>query len=303
MPSLLEIGGTDDVRYRYSRRTVILVEGPGDKNAFEAIVGPGYEADIEFRVAPTAGGQGGCRAVRDRVPEMRAGNPRIFGLLDGEVAASVAATTTLLDCTDTLFTVPGEDGIIFLGVHELENIYLQWADVPAILADHSAVARIHLHPAPSIALSLDDLIRRFARASVYKYTSAHFHSAGTMRNILSTRIFGQGSYASMKPTLVAAVTSGGQTTWQAFVAELVRVGRAARAAFRRAATSNRARRSWLLRIADGKELLNRLRQMHGNIGDAAEGAMLRDVCRSGYPEQFRAALFALTGTVPSTFAA
>ena len=302
MPSLKDIGGTDDVQYRYSRRTVILVEGPGDKNAFEAIVGPGYEADIEFQVAPTANGQGGCKAVRDRVPGMRIGNPRIFGLLDGEVAASLAATTTLLDCTDVMFTVAGAEGLILLGVHELENIYLEWSDVPAIMADHCAVARLHLHPAPAIAQTLEDLIARFTRASIYKYTSAHFHRAGTMRNILGTRMFGQGSYASVRTTLVAAVTSGGQTTWQAFVAELMNVGSAARAAFRRAATSRRGGRSWLLRIADGKELLFRLRQLHGGVGEDVEGALLRDVCRSGYPDRFRNALFVLTGVVPSTFA-
>lgn len=301
MPSLSQIGSVDDVRYRYSRRTVVLVEGPGDKNAFEEIVGPGFEADIEFRVAPTAAGQGGCKAVRDRVPEMRAGNLRIFGLLDGEVAASVAATTTLLECDDTMFTVTGQDGLIFLGVHELENLYLEWSDVPTILADHSTVARMHLHPAPAIRQSLDGLISRFIRASMYKYTSAHFHSAGLMRNILNARIFGQGSYKAIRPTVVAAVTSGNQITWQTFVAELVNVGRAARAAFRRA-TNSPARRSWLLRIVDGKELLFRLRQVHGGIGDDVEGALLRAVCRSGYPDRFRAALFALTGTVPSTFA-
>ena len=301
MPSLLEIGGTDDIRYRYSGRTVVLVEGPGDKNAFEAIVGPGFEADIEFRVAPTAAGQGGCKAVRDRVPEMRVGNPRIFGLLDGEVAASVLATETLLDCSEALFTVEGQEGLLFLGVHELENLYLEWADVPTLFADHNTVARIHLHPANAIAATLDSLISRFIRASVYKYTSAHFHAAGTMRNILSARIFGQGSYATIRATVVAAVTSGGQMTWQTFVTELMKVGRAARAAFHRM-TTDRARRGWLLRIADGKELLFRLRQLHGGIGEDVEGTLLRNLCQSDYPERFRDALFRLTGTRPSTFA-
>lgn len=301
MPSLLEIGSTDAVQFLYSRRTVVLVEGPGDKNAFEQIVGPGYEADIEFRVAPTPAGQGGCKAVRDRVSEMRAGNPRIFGLLDGEVAASVAATTTLLDCTDTMFTVNGQDGLIFLGVHELENLYLQWSDVPSILADHTTAARMHLHPAPAIRQTLDGLVSRFTRASLYKYTSAHFHRLGQMRNILNARIFGQGSFKTIRPVVVSAVTSGNGVTWLDFLAELGNVRRAARMSYRRA-TSDPARRSWLLRIADGKELLYRLRQIHGNIGDSVEGSLLRAVCRTEYPERFRTALFNLTGTVPSTFA-
>ena len=300
MPSLLEIGGTDDVRYRYSRRTVVLVEGAADKNAFEAIVDPGFEADIEFRIAPTPGGQGGCRAVRDRVIEMRQGNPRIFGLLDGEVTASLAATNTLLNCTQTLLILQGHPGLIFLGAHELENLYLEWANVPELLADHSTVARIHMHTPQAIACTLDSLISRFVRASIYKYTSAHFHAAGTMRSILNTRIFAQGGYGTVRPTVMAAVTSGGQTTWQAFVAELVTVGRGARRAFH-SMTTEPARRSWLLRIADGKELLFRLRQLHGGIGEDVEGALLRSVCRSNYPDLFREALFGLTGTVPSTF--
>ncbi len=301
MPNLLEIGGTDDVRYRYSRRTVVLVEGAGDKNAFEAIVGPGFEADIEFCVASTPGGRGGCRAVRDRVPEMRQGNPRIFGLLDGEVTSSLAATNTLLNCTQPLFTLQDFEGLIFLGAHELENLYLEWADVPELLADHSTVARIHINTPEAIAGSLDSLISRFVRASIYKYTSAHFHAAGTMRGILNARIFGEGGYGVIRTTVMAAVTSGGQTTWQAFVAELVTVGRCARTAFH-SMTTEPARRSWLLRIADGKELLFRLRQLHGGISEDVEGALLRSVCRSNYPDLFREALFRLTGTVPTTFA-
>lgn len=300
MPNLLKMGSTSDVLFRYGRRTVVLVEGAGDKNAFETIVGPGYEADIIFEVAPTTKGQGGCKAVQDRVRDMHQSNPRIFGLLDGEVAASLGGTSALLNCTDPLFTIPARNNLIFLGVHELENLYLSFANVPVIVAYHHPAARLHLHPPAAVKSTLDLLLGRFVKASVYKYTSAHLHSRGKMRNILSTRIFAQGGAAAIRQTVHAAVTSGNLTTWPGFVTELMSVGKIARASFHQSAPSAAGRRGWQLRVADGKELLARLRQLHGNVGDDVEGALLRDLVAGSYPTTFRAALFRATGVKPST---
>jgi hypothetical protein len=302
MPNLSAIGDPESVKYLYSKRTIFLVEGPGDKNAFEAIVGSGYEADVEFQIASAGAGQGGCKAVRDRVAELRPGNKRVFGLLDGEVAASVGATQALLYCSETIFTVPSTDGLIFLGAHELENIYFENADVPAIISSHRSAASLHRHPPAQVAQSLDNNVSRFIRASVYKYTSAYFHSRGEMRGILSTKIFGQAPSAEVRKIVVAAVTSGGKINWETFVSQLIQTGRTARDALRGVASSPAARRSWLLRIADGKELLAKLRQLHGNLGEEVEGALLREVCKGGYPNVFRTSLFRAARVTPSTFA-
>lgn len=299
MPSLLEIG-SEGLRFRYSGRTVFLVEGPGDLNVFQKLVGAGYEADAEFRVAPARGGEGGCRAVSDRVPELRAANPRVFGLLDGEAAASFDAAEQLLTSSDPLFRVAGRDGFIFLGAHELENLYFLHVDVCATLASQATAAKLHAHPPAAIAATLNGLLLRFSRASVYKYTSAYFFSRDKVRTVLSTSVFGHGSWMQIKSFVRTVITSGGGLQWSEFVARLGEIGRVARDALRSASATSAGRREWLLRIADGKEMLNRLRKVHGGIPSTAEGALIRELCRGPYPESFRESLFRLAGVTPST---
>jgi hypothetical protein len=76
MPSLASLGDGNAVANFYRDRFIFMVEGSGDKNAYERIVGPGYEADLVFQVAPTEKGSGGCQAVRDRVAEERVNNKK-----------------------------------------------------------------------------------------------------------------------------------------------------------------------------------------------------------------------------------
>ena len=300
MPSLLAVGDPQTLRYRYSGRTVFLVEGPGDKNVFQQLVGPGFEADVEFQVAPAKGGEGGCQAVKNRVPEQRRTNQRVFGLLDGEAAASFDAAATLLTTRDNLFQLAAHQGFIFLGAHELENLYFCHADVCATLADQATAAKLHLHPPAAIAATLEGLKIRFARASIYKYTSAYFFSRNQVRGILNTKIFGHGSWRDIRTFVETAVTSGGRLPWPSFVAELVKLGRVARTALHTASTSSAGRTEWLMRIADGKEMLTRLREKHGGIPNTVEGVLLREVCRGSYPDSFRNALFRLADVRPST---
>jgi hypothetical protein len=300
VPSLLSIGDPQTLRNRYSGRTIFLVEGPGDKNVFQRLLGPGYEADIEFQVAPAGGGEGGCKAVMERVPEQRGTNPRVFGLLDGEAAASFAAAEALLTTDEILFQLGAHPGFIFLGAHELENIYFGHADVCATLADQATAAKLHMHPAHAIASTLESVKMRFTRASVYKYTSAHFHSRQQVRAILNTKIFGSGSWRDNRSLVETAVTSGTALPWSAFVAELVRLGRIARDALRAASTDPARRRAWFMRIADGKEMLSCLRERHGKVPASVEGVLLREVCRGPFPGSFREALFILANVQPST---
>ena len=264
------------------------------------LVGPGFEADVEFRVASTKPGGGGCQAVRDHVLEQRQTNQRVFGLLDGEAAASFDAAATLLTTMETLFQLPAHQGFLFLGAHELENLYFCHADVCATLADQATAAKLHLHSPIAIAATLEKLKIRFARASIYKYTSAYFFSRNQVRSILNTKIFGHGSWREIRAFVETVVTSGGRLPWPSFVAQLVKLGRVARTALHTASTSSAGRMEWLMRIADGKEMLTCLREKHGGIPNTVEGVLLREVCRSSYPASFRNSLFRLADIKPST---
>ncbi len=299
MPALSSVGDSTTLQNLYSGRTIFLVEGPGDKNAYERIIGPGFEADVEFKVVPSGAGQGGCRAIRERVPEERKNNLRVFGLLDGEVAASVGGTTTLLSCKDPLFELNSSPGLIFLGAHELENLYLGYADVPQAIASHASVARLHLQRPADVASSMNRLLDRYVSGSVFKYASSELHSLGLVRGIINTRIFGSGTRGQIKTQVRASVTSGGGTTWSAFLAKVFAIAKEARQLLSTARADERRR--WILRIADGKELLFSLRATHGNVGEAVESRLLDDVCASPFAGEFRTALFAAASVKPTTF--
>jgi len=302
MPSLSSIGDTASVRNRYSARTIFLVEGAADKNIYERIVGPGHEADIEFRIAPAGAGQGGCRAVRDRVPIERVTNKQVFGLVDGEVAASCDAVDSLLTCADPLFTVEGEDGFIFLGAHEIENLFFEHADVCGTIANNAPAARLHIVTAAAVSTTLDSAIQNFLNGAIFKYASAHFHALGQVRRILSTRIFGTGTCAQITMQVRAAITSGGTTSWSDFLLKVCQLWIKAQA-LEAAIQDVGERRSWRLRVADGKELLSHLRTSHGGVPETIEGHLLKQLCEGEYPERFRTALFGIAKVRQTTFAA
>ena len=303
MPSLARIGDTLTLQNLYGGRTVFMVEGPGDRNVFERVLGPGLEADVEFKVAPNGAGEGGCRAVRERVREERFANPRVFGLLDGEAAASFDGIAELLACEEPMFTLAGEDGFLFLAEHELENIYFRHADVCAAVSRQASAARVHLHPPAAVQATLDRVIHRFVGGSLFKYTSAHFHRLGKVRGIIGTRVFGGGTRRQVTDQVRASVTSGGNLGWGEFLAKVAEIKGVARGMLAIAASDEAERRRWLLRIADGKEMLAKLRYDHGSISDAVEGGLIDDVCAGPYPATFRAALIRLAGIVPTTYAA
>jgi hypothetical protein len=294
MASLSAYGDPSALRNRGSDRTIFLVEGPGDKNTYERIVGPGFEADVEFRIAPTAGGQGGCRAVAERVPAERATNPRVWGLVDGEVAASYDAVGDLFQCVDPVFTVAGRDGFVFLGSHEAENLFFEHTDVCAALADHAPAAKMHLHTAGQVAGTLEILVGRFLAAALFKYASAYFHARGDTRQIISTRVFGSGDCAEALTQVEASVTSGGGTTWQDYLVKVCDLWRDASNIEGRL-PDDAAKRRWRLRVADGKELLMRLCKEHDRSADALEGHLLAKLAETAFATRFRESLFSAAG--------
>lgn len=299
MTSLASLGDPAAVANFYSDRRIVMVEGASDKQAFERIVGPGYDADIVFRVAPTGAGYGGCKAVRDRVSEERKANSKVFGLLDGEAAASADGTQALLENQDVLFTLPTSDGLIYLGAHEIENLYFEFANVCDAIAHHRPVSQLGNVTGASIAASIDDNLGHFLTAAYCKYASAYFHNLGQMRGIVNTKIFGGATARQLIPTLRAMVLSGSQISWQDFKRKAREVRAAGEAILAARSYDEAQAKRWKLRVADGKELLARIRGLHGNVGTAIEGHLLKEVCASAYSEMFRTHLFGLIGYNPA----
>ena len=60
----------------------------------------------------------------NRVCAERPRNPKIFGLVDGEVAARFGEADRLIDCSDVCSEFEHQDAteVLFLAAHEMENI-------------------------------------------------------------------------------------------------------------------------------------------------------------------------------------
>jgi cysteine desulfurase len=298
MPSLASLGDGSAVANYYSDRLILMVEGGSDKIAFERFVGPGYDADLVFQVAPTANGSGGCQAVRDRVSEERQHNDKVFGLLDGEAVAVLDGVKELYESEEVLFRLPEREELLFLNVHELENLYFAHADVCGAISHHKPVKKLDEVTAAAVEISLDENLDRYLGAACYKYASAYFYSHNQMPRLINTRIFDTDPIRNVIAILKSMVTSGSSLTWPQFK-QKVRALQCAGSHLLRSRGYDQAEiRSWKLRIADGKELLRRLRRLNGEVGDAVEGHLLAEVCGSAYPTAFRDRLFALIAYTP-----
>lgn len=299
MPSLASLGDGTAVANFYSDRFIFMVEGAGDKTAYERFVGPGYDADLVFQIAPTANGAGGCQAVRDRVTEERTHNDKVYGLLDGEAAAVFDGTQELYESDEVLFRLPERDELLFLNVHELENLYFAHADVCAAIAHHKPVAKLGAVTSAAVATTLDANLNRYLGAACYKYASAHFYANNQMPRMINTRIFDNDPIRKVLAILKSMVTSGSSLTWPQFKAKARTLQLAGTHLLKARGYDETQTRTWKLRIADGKELLHRLRRLNGQVGDAVEGHLLKEICTSDYPASFRGRLFALVGYQPA----
>lgn len=298
MTSLASLGDGAAVANFYQDRIIVMVEGSGDLNAFQRFVGTGYDADLMFKVAPTPKGKGGCQAVRDRVAEERQQNDKVFGLLDGEAAAVLDGTQALYESEDELFQLPETDGLIFLSTHEIENLYFAHADVCGAIAHHKPLAKLAFTSA-NVATTLDENLERYWGAACYKYASAYFYARNQMTSLVNTKIFDDDPLRAVLKILRLMVTGGGSVTWGAFKlkARALRDAGATLVAARGYGAAEK--KAWKLRVADGKELLRRLRRINGEVGDAVEGHLLKEVCNGPYPAAFRDRLFTLLDYHPA----
>lgn len=299
MPSLASLGDGAAVANFYSDRYIVMVEGSSDKTAYERFVGPDYDADLVFQIAPTANGVGGCQAVRDRVEEERKNNDKVFGLLDGEAAALLDGTQALFESEEVIFPLPDHRGLFFLNVHELENLYFAHADVCGAIAHHKAVAKLDTVTAAAVVTSLEANLDRYVGAACCKYASAHFYANDQMPRIISTKIFDDDRIRQIIATLKAMVTSGSSLSWSLFKQKARALRMAGNELMEARGYDAAQAQSWKLRVADGKELLHRLRRLNGKVGEAVEGHLFKDVCSSGYPASFRDRLFALIDYRPA----
>ena len=284
---------TDELLNLSAARAIVYVEGQSDEAFFTVLAGPDIMEKLEFKV-PSAGG--GYINVRDRVREERdRGNDRVHGLLDGESSAALGYVERFIDSRAILFDSGNRpvDGLMFLSESELENIVLCHAGVAEFLTHHVGFAGVGKADLQGYVDEIRELARRFYVLAIMRYVAAEFHNGGTsckqvdrLAGRFQTKDGVLGIIFHMKAELI-----GEGIAWPAFLNRVLSLMRRARAGFEDDGSLPSPKDRNVLRLADGKEMLKRIRSTY-NGSVAWEGTeRLRTAPYSG---EFRETLLAAT---------
>lgn len=286
MPDIMDMKDASDLLNQFSSKYILYVEGRGDRTAYRTIAGSEFLVDYEFDVPPEGEG---FNSVRKRVRAERETNSKVFGFLDGEAAAALGAAHKLVQCDDLLFTVENPDlsGFIFIAAHELENLILSYSDVAPTIASHKSLAQMKDGDAAAIREKLKALTGRFLSAAMFKYASLHLQHKGDCVHAADTKIFA--TDVSLKEILAGmkdVISQQLNLEWSEFTKELFAITRAMREQVALAPGSCLGKEMRHLRLADGKELLKKLRAQAG-AGKEVEGHLLKALARSSFADHFR----------------
>lgn len=286
---------TDELLNLSAARAVVYVEGQSDEAFFTVLAGPDIMEKVEFKVPPAGGGY---INVRDRVREERdRGNERVHGLLDGEASAALGYVERFIDSRTILFDSGNRtvDGLLFVSESELENIVLCHAGVAEFLTHNVGFANVGKANLQDYVDELRALSRRFYVLAIMRYVAAEIHNGGTSCKQVE-RLAGRfqttdgvlGILFHMKAELI-----GEGITWSTFIARVLELMRRARVAFVDDGTSPSPKDRHVLRLADGKALLKRVRTLYNGTA-AWEGLLTERLRTAPYSGEFRETLLAAT---------
>lgn len=122
MPSFTNIGDSDAVDNRFIDKLIFYVEGDDDQNLFDKFFFRHTAHSVEVKQPP--GLESGYRAVMNRVANERPKNPKIFGIVDGEVLLAIGESTLYRDRANGAdwIWLDSNDGIISFPCWEIENV-------------------------------------------------------------------------------------------------------------------------------------------------------------------------------------
>lgn len=294
MAKLSEFGDADALENRYVDKVIVYVEGDGDQRLFTNVVGPDVADRLEFKTP--AESTGGCGFVVARVKAERQSNEKIFGLVDGETAASHGGTDALLECRRLMFALPGEpglDGVFFLSAHEVENLILLYGGIYELIPKNVRLASQGEFDGAQVRESVLKLTKRFFVAALLKYASLHVAAVGGPMITVKGGKFVDNppSTTALLLELKARVKAEGGD-WEVYRDEMRRIIKALRLQFRAEALSAEARADHFIRLTDGKNLLLGLRKIYKQ---APHDALLADaLTQPPYSDRFRTELLELT---------
>lgn len=299
MPKLSEIPDVEELDNLYADKIIIYVEGTDDKAVFTELIGPNHGDQLEFKVPEESGS--GYHTVRNRVFELRKRNKKIHGLLDGEAAASLGHVEEFINAKGVLFTVPVEalEGLYFLFENELENLLLCHVDVAEFINQNVPFGQIGVGPVDQIRADLTALSRRFYALTMLRFAAGEIHRGGKSCPQVDdhAKLFqGPHSVATILKMLKVKIEAHG-IVWIDFMTRVHAVIGAVQGPFKAPGYDNDQRVREIVRLADGKEMLKRVRTKYNNGGLNWEGLLVERLKRSDYADDFTKALLRATSAV------
>ena len=287
MPKLSHIGNSDAVDSSYAARAIVYVEAEADSDVFARIVGMSGAQVVDFK-APLEGGSGYTAVCSQVDLERRRGNCKVFGLVDGEAAASLGNLCELIEATSATFPLSRHNGVFCLADHELENLLLRYGDVCGFLVMDVALAHLSSRSRTEIEKTLRRLTRRFFSAALLKYAALHLRYKGDHFRPVDVGRF-QDRAATTKCIRAALRQDICQSglDWHIFRDQVLAIVHAVRRRFHDEGLSMEERSFHMLRLSDGKGLMSRLRsefnaskRMDGHLVDklvsSKHAGILRD---------------------------
>ena len=241
-------------------------------------------------------GERGPSRSLSRVQMERVKNGKIFGLVDGEVAAVFGGTAELIGCSDLLFQLELSEceGILFLGAHELENVLIGASDFVEFVERNVELGELGSRDREDIRSQVWKDARRFYVAALIKYAWAHLYcegvccGVGDVGNFRSNRPLVE-EIRQVRERVEGEFPDGGQE----FRRRLKEIGRRAKQKMDDVERAGGNIRCEVVRLADGKGLLARLRN-RWQLRRANDGLLVERVRLSPFSERFRDELLALT---------
>jgi hypothetical protein len=299
MPRFSEIGDSTAVNNRYADKVVVYVEAEDDITAFYGITGKSIREYLEFLEPRKIGG--GAESVIAQVRADRTTNPKVFGLVDGEAAATFGGTDQLIDCTDRFFQLddPALDGVVFLAEYEMENILLLYGDLPELMRRDVPFREFDGFSSEDAQTHIKKTAQLFFLAALLKFASITFHRRAYQKGQPGCRTIDSGRFQRRAdPVRILAeirrdVEAEALISWVELKAEVRRSHHRLRIKLAASGADHTTIQRERLRLADGKAVLTRLKNDHSQHGRWTSH-LLRSIEGTAFSALFRERLLAIT---------
>lgn len=302
MPRFSEIGDSTAVNNRYADKVVVYVEAEDDVTAFYGITGKSIREYLEFLESREIGG--GSESVIAQVRADRPTNPKVFGLVDGEAAATFGGTDQLIDCADRFFQIdrPELDGVLFLAEYEMENILLLYGDLPELMRRDVDFRYFNAFSLEDAQVHIAKAAQLFFLAALLKFASITFHRRAYQqgqpgcRTIDSGRFLRRGEPAEILGEIRRDVEAEARISWAELKAEVRRSHHRLKTRLAASGADHASSQRERLRLADGKAVLTRLKNDYSKHG-RWKSHLLSSIGGTPFSVLFRERLLAITGAL------